>query len=120
MTAFHQRFLRLTKIAVLIAAAWTACCAVVLLAVGIISWLRADEWASYPLSSILVTDRTYSLASSREVGPGRVNMTDQMLEWVLGLPAILPLLVALIALLTFWMRLSKLERGAPRTSTDGC
>ena len=111
MRTFEQRLVRVTRIIVLIAATWTGGCAVALASVQAISWLRNDEWDSYPLSSVLVSPHriTYKVASSSELETDRVDL-NQIVDWLLGVPAIVPLLIAFAALIAFWVRLLKIER----------
>ena len=111
MKGFERRLVRITKVTVLIAATWTGACAATLVVVQALSWLRDDEWDAFPLS-VFISRRhgaTYRVASSSHLDTDRIDLS-QILDWLLGIPAILPLLIAFVALIAFWMRLSKIER----------
>lgn len=109
MRRFDQ-LVTLTKRTVAVAATCTGGCAGILVAAQAISWFRHDEWDSYTLSSLMPKRHaaTYTVASSMKAD---TNLTDvnQLLDWVLGLPVMLPLLIALVGLIAFWLQLSKYE-----------
>lgn len=115
MRAFEQRLVRFTRIVVLIAAIWTGGCAVGLIAVQVISWLRSSEWDSYPLSSVLISPHksSYSVASWSKLDTDQVDF-NSIIDWLLGIPAIVPLAIAFAALIAFWTHLLKIERTSAR------
>jgi hypothetical protein len=107
---FEQQLVRFTKIMVLIAVTSTGGCAVLLLAVQLRFLVQFGEWNPYSVSSFSANrDDTYSVASTNKIDPNQLD-THPVVEWVLDLPAILPLLIAFAALLGFWMLLSKIEK----------
>ena len=111
MTAFEQRLVRFTKIAVIIAATWTGLSAAMLVSAQLIFWLQNNEWDDYPISSVMASrhDITYTVTSSSKLKTDQIYV-DQILDWVLAVPAIVPLLIAFVALIAFWARLSKIEK----------
>jgi len=111
VTAFEQRLVRFTKIAVIIAATWTGLSAAMLVSAQLIFWLQNKEWDAYPISSVIADRRdiTYTVASSRELNKDQIY-DNQIVDWVLHVPAIVPLLIAFVCLVAFWMRLSEIEK----------
>jgi len=116
LRAFEQQLIRVTRITVLIAAIWTGGCALALAAVQVTSWLRNNEWDFYPLSSVLISPHStaYRIASSSKVDTDRIDF-NSILDWLLAVPAVVPLLIAFAALIAFWKRLLKIAR----TPTSG-
>ena len=108
MTAFERRLVRITNITALVAALWTSGCAAALVAGQVINWLQNGKWNAYALSSFVIGQRDITGTIASKLNTDRAN--DQILDWVLRVPAILPLLIAIIALIAFWRRLSKIER----------
>jgi hypothetical protein len=103
MPAF-QRVVRFARLAALISAGWTFLCAALL----------AGWWAwsgdAYPVSSIvqlLSPDRTYVTA-----GFGETDWTlkEAVIDWLLAVPAIVPLLVALALLVIFYRWLAVIDK----------
>lgn len=111
MTASARRLIRFTKATVIIAFAWTGLCAAVLTAHQTILYLQTGEWDAFPISSVLRDrgDVTYTIASSKKIESDRLNV-DKILDRALEIPAIVPLLIALLALLLFWAYLSRIEK----------
>jgi hypothetical protein len=95
---------------VLVALTSTGGVAALLLGIQLRYWFRYDEWNSFPVASILAKrDDTYSVASINESNPDQLAL-NPIVRWVLDLPTILPLLIALVALLVFWRALSRIEK----------
>jgi len=117
VTASARRLIKFTKATVIIAFAWTGLCAAVLTAHQTIVYLQTGEWDAFPISSFL-RDRghvTYTVASSKKIESDRFDV-DKILDRLLEIPAIVPLLIALLALLLFWAHLSRIEKdGLVRT-----
>jgi len=113
VNAFEQRLVRFTKITVLIAATWTSGCAAVLVAAQVIIWLQNDMWDAYPISSFVISQHeiNYTVASSSKLNTDRIN-ANQILDWILGVPAMLPLLIAIVAPIGFCVRLSRIDQSA--------
>jgi hypothetical protein len=78
----------------LFSALWTTFCAALLVGWQITRWLREGVWHSDTVAAIIKGDPqvTYSTASYTEAG---------ILEKVLEIPAIVPLMLAVILLLAF-------------------
>ena len=101
MTTVGQRFVRFTKRTVLIAAIWTGTCAAVLLVAQLLRF-RNGQWKAYPISSLVMGRHDIT-------NTGRTDI-DQIVDWILELPALVPLLIAFVILVAFWMRLAKIEK----------
>ena len=111
VTASARRLIKFTKATVIIAFAWTGLCAAVLTAHQTIVYLQTGEWDGYPISSVIRSrdNVTYTMASSRKIDADHSSV-NQIFDWVLEIPAIVPLLIALLALLLFWAHLSRVEK----------
>jgi hypothetical protein len=101
------RLVRFTKTTALISALWTILCSVLLAGRQGISWWREGLGSPYSLAALIKGDReiTYTTASYTEKG---------ILDWVLDLPAIVPLLMAATLLLALYSWLATIEK---QTST---
>src|SRR5262245_771047 len=111
VTASARRLVKFTKATVIIAFVWTGLCAAVLTAHQTIVYLQTGEWDAFPISSVL-GDRgnvTYTIASSKKIESDRLNVA-KILDHSIEIPAIVPLLIALLALLLFWAYLSRIEK----------
>jgi hypothetical protein len=93
--------MRFTKATTLFSAAWTMVCAVFVIGLQIASWLKNGVWDAYPIS-------TYVMASSDEL------INNQVLaNWLLRIPAIVPLLVGAALLVAFYMLITVIEKKYP-------
>jgi hypothetical protein len=105
LSSFEQPLLGFAKISALLSAVWTALCAVLLIGWQVTSWLYTGVWDAYPLSSVvnsLKSDggNTYITASSAKIEP-ELTTTQEMVDWLLEIPTIVALLIALSLLLAF-------------------
>jgi hypothetical protein len=94
---------------VLVAAISTSGSAVVLVAAQVITWLQNGRWEAYPLSSFVLGRHDITGTVAREPITDRINV-NRILDWVLGVPAVVPLLIAIVALIALWRYLSEIER----------
>jgi hypothetical protein len=108
-----QQLVKFTKISTLFAAALTILCAVMLF--GITSWIQNGVWNAYPVSlviSSLQADRNgpYVTASVKKVETG--SPIKEISDWLLEIPAIVPLLIMSALLLAFYLKLSAIQKAA--------
>jgi hypothetical protein len=99
LTAFQRRLVKFAKITALLSAVWTALCAVMLAGWQVTSWLQNGVWDAYPLASVIKNLKgeqgvTYATTSSDELKTEPINIHG-IYDWVLEIPAIAPLLIAL-------------------------
>jgi hypothetical protein len=108
-------FLGLIRIAqkvALAAAAWTTCCALLLLGWQTKTWLAGEIWPTVQLSTV---------AQNLGIGQGAIYRPASFDEFeessalslmgaISGVPAIVPLLVALVLLIAFYLWLGDAER----------
>jgi ABC-type sulfate transport system permease component len=110
-----QHLVKFTKISTLFAAALTILCAVMLFGWQITSWIQNGVWNAYPVSlviSSLQADRngTYVTASVKKVETG--SPIKEVSDWLLDIPAIVPLLIMSALLLVFYLKLSAIQKAA--------
>jgi len=110
--------IRIAKKAALAAAAWTTCCALLLLGWQTKTWLAEEIWPTVQLSTIV---------QNLGIGGGAIYLPASVDEFeesgltgaISGVPAIVPLLVALAMLIAFYLWLRHAERSLlpriPRT-----
>jgi hypothetical protein len=108
--ASRQRLVRFAKMTALLSAAWTILVAILIVGRQATSWLQDGVWESYPLSSVISSlekgqGSTYTTASADK--PAAISGT---LDWLLEIPAIVPLLIASVLLLAFYSRLTTIEK----------
>jgi hypothetical protein len=109
-----QQLVKFTKITVLFAAAVTILCAVMIVGWQVTSWIQNGEWNAYPVSSVISSlqrdrNNTYVTASLKKVETGS-PFWEAVADWLVDIPAIVPLLIAAALLLTFYAKLSAIER----------
>jgi hypothetical protein len=106
------RLIRFTRIAALVADVWTLIYAVLIVGWQITIFLRKGSWPALPLSSAftkLETDRgtIYATASISEI---KRNHLTNAVDALLGIPAIVPLLLAVGLLTVFYLWLTHIEK----------
>jgi hypothetical protein len=111
---FERRLLTLTRGLAGFAIAFTGLCASALMAWQFYSWATAGSWNTVAFSDVLeLADvsppRTYTPASVTSYGAERERI-DVIFEWLLNLPAIMPLLLALSLLTAFYVFLLSVEK----------
>ena len=113
LSSFQRPLLGFAKISALLSAVWTGLCAVLLSTCQVTSWLRTGVWDAYPLSSAINGlkigggDR-YVTASSEGFKPESTS-TQVMVDWLLEIPTIVILLIALSLLLGFYWLVKIIE-----------
>jgi hypothetical protein len=101
--------IRIAKKAALAAAAWTTCCALLLLGWQTKTWLAEETWPAVQLSTIV---RNLGIGGGAIYLPASVDEFDEsgLTDAISGVPAIVPLLVALALLIAFYHWLGHAER----------
>jgi hypothetical protein len=99
----------------MLSGALTSLCAVMLFGCQVTAWLNTGEWTTYRLSSAIentkgAQDTTYVTAS---IGKTDMTITQQVIDWLLGIPAIVPLLIALALHVALYIYLTKMEDEEP-------
>jgi hypothetical protein len=111
-----QQLLRFAKLTALLAAAFTILCAVMIVGWQVTSWIQNGEWNAYPISSVISSlqsdeNATYVTASLKKVERGS-PFWEAIADWLLGIPAIAPLLIAAVLLLALYLKLSAIEKAS--------
>jgi hypothetical protein len=104
---------KLAKLTTLLSGVLTILCAVMIAGLQIISWIRAGVWDTYLLSSViraLQGDTVYVTAS---INKTELTIKQAIVDWLLGIPAIVPLLVVAALHLAFYLYLAAVEKEAP-------
>lgn len=104
------RFLRFAKMTVLASIVWTVLCAAFIFSWQVMSWLRDGVWNVFPISSVILTENAiYVTASEEQVRPQQL-LLQNVIDWLLGIPVVVPLVIASALLVGFHARLSVLEK----------
>jgi hypothetical protein len=79
------------------------------------SWIQNGVWNAYPVSSVISSpqadrNRTYVTASVNKVETG--SPIKEVSDWLLDIPAIVPLLIMSALLLVFYLKLSAIQKAA--------
>jgi hypothetical protein len=118
LSAFLQ-VVKFAKMTALLAAAWTILCAVLIVGWQVTSWIQNGEWEAYRVSSVIISlknDRNYKYVTASLDKIETDSTIQQVLaDWLLDIPAIVPLLIVAALLLAFYLKLSAIEKRAPRT-----
>jgi hypothetical protein len=107
-----QRVVKLAKLTTLLSGVLTILCAVMIAGLQITSWIRAGVWDTYLLSSViraLQGDTVYVTAS---INKTELTIKQAIVDWLLGIPAIVPLLVVTALHLAFYLYLAAVEKEA--------
>ena len=104
------RFLKFAKMTVLASAVWTIFCATFIFGWQLISWLRDGVWDAFPISSVILSGKAiYVTASAEQIRPQQA-VFQNVIDWLLAIPAIIPLVIASALLFGFYARLSMMEK----------
>jgi hypothetical protein len=103
---------RIAKSAALIAAAWTICCAVLLFVWQVKTWKTEGSWPPVRLSTVM---QKLGISHGVIYLPAGANDPERthapgLMSAVSDVPAIFPLLVALVLLIAFYLWLERVER----------
>ena len=114
LLAFQQGLVRFATMTALLSAVWTILVAVLIVGRQTTSWLQNGVWETYSLSSVingLKKDQgsTYTTASSDRTA-SELTIMQGAPDWLLEIPAIVPLLIASVLLLVFYSRLVVIEK----------
>jgi hypothetical protein len=99
---------KFAKITALLSAGWTFLCAVLIVGLQVTLWLRNGIWETYSLSSVIKASENHQNIKYVTASSDKFE-TEGMADWVLEIPAMVPLLIALALLLTFYWRLRIIE-----------
>jgi hypothetical protein len=102
----------------ILSAVLTIVCAVLVVGLEFVSWKRDGVWNSYRLSSVIESikgdrDVTYVMASV-DRQPAELTIKQSLVEWVLGIPVIALLMVAVVLHFVLYLYLTTLEKEASR------
>jgi hypothetical protein len=104
------RFLKFAKITVLASTVWTIFCATFIFGWQLISWLRDGAWDVFPISSVVLrSEAIYVTASAEQIRPQQA-VFQNVIDWLFGIPALIPLAIASALLFGFYARLSMMEK----------
>jgi hypothetical protein len=104
------RFLKFAKVTVLASAVGTIFCATFIFGWQLISWFRHGSWDVFPISSVLLSGKAiYIIASADHIMPQQAPLQN-VIDWLLEIPAIVPLAIASALLFSFYARLSMMEK----------
>jgi len=103
-------FLKFAKVTVLASAVWTIFCATFIFGWQFISWLRYGAWDVFPISSIVLTGQAIYVTASAEQTRPQQAVFQSVIDWLLEIPAIVPLVIASALLFGFYARLSMMEK----------
>jgi hypothetical protein len=113
-----QQLARFAKLTALFAGALTILCAAMIVGWQVTFWIQNGEWNAYPISSVINGlhsdgNTTYITASLKKVESGS-SIKQAMTDWLLEIPAIVPLLIVASLLLVFYLKLSAIENAASK------
>jgi hypothetical protein len=102
----------------ILSAVLTVVCAVLVVGFEFASWKRDGVWNSYRLSSVIESIKgnrevTYVTASAHRL-PAELTIKQSLIEWVLGIPVIALLMLAVVLHLALYLYLTTLEKEASR------
>lgn len=117
--SFGQRVAQLAKGPVVVSAAFTALCTI-----GILLWqigygFKTGEWEAFTVSDVfqaahIYIPRRYNMASFSPSQNSRFD-AQTVMEWVLDLPAIVPLVVVTLLIALFYIWLARIaEKHSPQ------
>ena len=106
-----QKVVKLTKVTALLSAGWTILCAVMIIGWQVSSGVEDSSRLS-SIVKILKSDQksTYVTANSTEY-TGALTTNQVMIDWLLQIPALVPLVIVAALLLLFYRRLAVIEKG---------
>jgi hypothetical protein len=116
-----RRLVAFVKVLVAGAGAMTALSMGAIVSLQVAFWLATRTWSPFPVSQIfelshIDVPRRYLPASVDAHTSGRVD-PQGIVEWLLDLPAIVALFVALALLALFYASLTSLEKWLPGSQT---
>jgi len=105
--AFQQHLVRFAKIAALLSAAWTMLCAVLVVGPQVSAWLQDGVLDAYSLSSTI--SRLHGNQKYFTAGSDNLR-SNWIVDWLLEVPAVVPLLTASALLLAFYAWVATVEK----------
>jgi hypothetical protein len=102
------------KLLVTLSGALTIFCALLVVGLQVASWKKTGVWNPYPLSSVIesIKDDRHDTYVTASVGPpAEVTIRQALIEWVLGIPAIVLLMAAAVMHFALHLYLTRLEEG---------
>ncbi|MFL6805347.1 MAG: hypothetical protein ACJ8FM_15295 [Xanthobacteraceae bacterium] len=121
MIMLARRLVAFVKVLVAGAGAMTALSMGAIVSLQVAFWLATRTWSPFPVAQIfelsqINVPRRYLTASVDAQTSGRVD-PQSIIEWLLDLPAIVALFVALAFLALFYASLTSLEKWLPGSRT---
>jgi hypothetical protein len=104
------------KLLVTLSGALTIFCALLVVGLQIASWKKTGVWNPYPLSSVIesIKDDGADIYVTASVGtPADETIRPALIEWVLGIPAIVLLMAAAVMHFALYLYITRLEKGWP-------
>lgn len=113
MKQLEAWLIAISRAIVLVASAATALCASAIMAFQLGSGFAVGMWNSVPMSQILAIadiniERTYTTASANAQASQPLSI-ESVLGWVLDVPAMIPLFIALCLLVVFDRHLASVD-----------
>ena len=108
-----KRIVRLAKFTTLLSGVFTILCTGVVFGLQVTSWLQTGLWEAYQLSSVmgmLKSDRNdVYVTASTDKFQTELTSTQLMVDWLLGIPTVLLLLVVAGLHVFFYLYLVNIE-----------
>lgn len=109
-----KRIVRLAKFTTLLSGVFTILCTGVVFGLQVTSWLQTGLWEAYQLSSVmgmLKSDRNdVYVTASTDKFQTELTSTQVMVDWLLGIPTVLLLLVVAGLHVFFYLHLVNIEK----------
>jgi hypothetical protein len=109
-----KRIVRLAKFTTLLSGVFTILCTGVVFGLQVTSWLQTGLWEAYQLSSVmgmLKSDRNdVYVTASTDKFQTELTSTQLMVDWLLGIPTVLFLLVVAGLHVFFYLYLVNIEK----------
>jgi urea transporter len=113
LSAF-KRIVRLAKSTTLLSGVSTILCAAAVFGFQLTSWLRTDVWETYPLSSAIrglkSDESAVYVTASTDKFQTELTGTQAIVDWLLGIPTVLLLLVVAGLHVVFYLYLVAVEK----------
>ena len=113
LSAF-KRIVRLAKLTTLLSGVLTIFCTAAVLGSQVTSWIRTGAWETYLLSSViggLKSDQSdVYVTASTDKFQTELTSTQVMVDWLLGIPTVLLLLVVAGLHVFFYLHLVNIEK----------
>src|ERR1700730_12093478 len=109
-----QQVGKFAKMTALLSAGWTILCAVTIIVMQVTYGIRNGVWDTYRVSSILKNLKSDQNIKYVTAGADKFEtelpVKQVLADWLLEIPAIVPLLIAAALLLTLYLQLAVIEK----------